>query len=197
MIVWVPNGRSTFDRKGGDVHVDHVAAQVGLAVPDLVEDREAGDDLTLARHQQVRMSNSRADRAISVSSRATRRDPGRRPGRRPSIGTLDSVSAAAAVQGPQPGEQLVEVERLGEVVVGAGIEAGDPVAHGRRARSASSTGVRHAEAAQPAAHRHPVETGQHPVDEQHVEAGDGSAGRRRGERRVAVVVDWTRPSRPR
>src|SRR4051794_24349465 len=37
----------------GDVHVDDVAAQVGLAVPDLVEDLLPGDDATRALREQV------------------------------------------------------------------------------------------------------------------------------------------------
>src|SRR5207248_1354016 len=37
------------------------------------------------------------------------------------------VRAAAAQQGPEPGEDLLDVEGLDHVVVGAGVEAGDTV----------------------------------------------------------------------
>ena len=51
---------------------------------------------------------------------------------------LVGVVRRRAVQRPQPREQLVEVERLVEVVVGAGVEPGDAVAAPRCGRSASA-----------------------------------------------------------
>ena len=47
---------------------------------------------------------------------------------------LDLVPAAD--QGPQPGQQLLQLERLGQVVVGPGVEALDLVLERRRGRSA-------------------------------------------------------------
>jgi hypothetical protein len=41
-----------------------------------------------------------------------------------------AVTVAAAGQGSQPSRQLGEVERLDQVVVGAGVKAGDPVGDG-------------------------------------------------------------------
>ena len=47
-------------------------------------------------------------------------------------GGLPGRSTDAAERGPEPGEQLVHAERLGDVVVGAGIERGDLVLFARR-----------------------------------------------------------------
>ena len=119
---------------GGEVDVDDVAAQVGLAVPHLVEDGEARDHRAGPGGQQVQhveLPGGQLDLRRRRGARGARR--GRRPGRRPSTGDPVVVRAPAA-QRPQPGEQLVEVERLGQVVVGAGVEAGDAVAAPRRGR---------------------------------------------------------------
>ena len=49
-----------------------------------------------------------------------------------------SLGRRAPQQRAQPREQLLERERLGQVVVGAGVEAGDAVGRPGRARSASA-----------------------------------------------------------
>ena len=60
-----------------------------------------------------------------------------------------ATGVAPAQRGPQPGEQLVHAERLGDVVVGAGVERGDLVGlgladrqHDDRARASSPAGRR-------------------------------------------------------
>ena len=53
-MVAFPNGLSTLPRSVASVDIDNVAAQVGVAVPHLVEDRVAVDHLPGAAHEQQR-----------------------------------------------------------------------------------------------------------------------------------------------
>ena len=69
----------------------------------------------------------------------------------------------AAHEGTQAGDDLLETERLGHVVVATGGEAGDAVLHGilgREEEDGHGGGV----GAHPAHHLEPVEVGQHHVE---------------------------------
>ena len=81
--------------------------------------------------------------------------------------TGPSTAARAALERADAGEQLAEVERLDEVVVGAGVEAADPVGRGvpggqheQRGRAAVAAGPGHDVDALGAGHP--------PVDDRHV-----------------------------
>jgi hypothetical protein len=80
---------------------------------------------------------------------------------------------AAPLQGAQPGEEFVERERLGEVVVGAGVQAGDAIgdlaAGGQHEHRDPVPG-----SPQPLADGDTVQAGQHHVEHDRVE----TAGRR-------------------
>ena len=89
------------------------------------------------------------------------------------------VGSGAAQQGAHPGEQLVELERLGQVVVGAGIEPGDTIGRlgARREhqdRQAVALGTQHP------AHREPVDVGHHHVEDRRVGMLLLDHGQRRG-----------------
>ena len=99
-----------------------------------------------------------------------------------SVTTTASSSAGvgAAQRGPQPGEQLVHPERLGHVVVGAGVERRDLV---RLRVARRQHDDRHAlHAAQPADHVDAVDAGQPEVEDDDV----GMVARREIERLLAV-----------
>ena len=84
-----------------------------------------------------------------------------------------------AQRGPEPGEELVHPERLGDVVVGAGVERGDLVLLASRADSTTIGTV--APAAQAADHLDAVDAGQPEVEHDHV----GMVARRELERLLA------------
>lgn len=89
--------------------------------------------------------------------------------------------AAAAQQGAQPGLQLVEVEGLGQVVVGTGVQAQHPVAHGA-ARSQDEHGRAQALAARTLQHLQAVQAGQAQI--QHHGVGLAHQPLRQGRRAV-------------
>jgi hypothetical protein len=92
----------------------------------------------------------------------------------------------AAQQRPEPGKQLVEGERLGEVVVGAGVEALDPVAHGVTCGEHQDRQVV-AGGAQGPGRLDAVEARHHHVDDQRVGGASGDGGE--GLRAVAGQAD--------
>jgi hypothetical protein len=77
---------------------------------------------------------------------------------------VDHRAARAAFQHPQPGEQLVQVERLGEIVVGAGIQPADALQR-RVARAQHEYRRGDTRFARPAQHFHAVEPRQPEVED--------------------------------
>jgi len=109
------------------VHVDRVRGErVDLVGPYVLRDLAAFRDGRREPHQRLEDAQLRrgqrqpaaAERDLAggrVALQVADHQPGREHVRRP------------ALQRPQPGEQLVEDERLDQVVVGAGVQAGHPV----------------------------------------------------------------------
>jgi hypothetical protein len=64
---------------------------------------------------------------MNVSSSANSLPGGRVQAQRPDLQDGGALRQAPAGERPQPREQLGEGERLGQVVVGAAVQAGDPV----------------------------------------------------------------------
>ena len=93
---------------------------------------------TRARTASTSAPSSSRDRPASPTSSA--------PPRHVQHGGVVEVPAQ---QGPQPGQQLVDVERLAEVVLGAGVEPLDPVARVCRSADSTSVGCHAPAAAQP------------------------------------------------
>ena len=77
------------------------------------------------------------------------------------------VDGAAPQQRAEPGQQLLERERLGQVVVGPGVEPGDPVRDGV-ARGEHEDRQLVAGLAHPPAHLEPVQPGHHHVEHHRV-----------------------------
>ena len=111
--------------------------------------------------------NSRGCRVISWPARLTACDS-RSSSRSPTaVDGLDLLGAGAAVQHLDAGQQLGEGVGLGQIVVAAGAQAGDPVVdlaergqdqHRRRVAARPQAGDQ----------RQPVAARQHAVDDQHV-----------------------------
>jgi hypothetical protein len=80
---------------------------------------------------------------------------------------------------PEPGQQLLHGERLDHVVVGAGVETGDPFAD-RSARGEEDDGHVDAVAAQRPAHLDAVHPGQHHIQQDRVQARVTSRGQSGG-----------------
>ena len=103
------------------------------------------------------------------------------------------LSSAATVRAPQqraqPGDDLLEAERLGDVVVAAGGQPGDAVLDGVPGGEEQHRHVR-VVAAQPAQHLEAVEVGQHHVEH------DGVGPNSRAERTAASPLAAVRTSQP-
>ena len=109
-----------------DVHVDDVAAQVGVAIPHFIQNRVPADDLAGALHQEKE--------DVELASREIDEDvPSLRP---PGDGVEQQIAStlrngksgmAAAMQGTKPGKELIELERLRKKVIGPHVQALDTV----------------------------------------------------------------------
>ena len=160
--------------------VDHVAAEVGVAVPHLVEDGVAAHDLSGSLHEQqqdVELAGGQLDlgpRTLDTSSHGVDEEI---------TGTLRhrEPGVATTVQRSQPRQQFLEIERFRQVVVCAGVEAVDAIADGG-SRGQEQDRYPVAVRAQGGDHGGPLEQRQHPVEKQDVEL----AGAGRGERSRAV-----------
>ena len=158
------------------MHVYGIAAQIGVATPDLLEDgvpRHHLTDTLYEKEQDVELAPREVD-ARPCSSRRSRR--------RVHHKVADLVdrgpAGTAPVQRPDPGQKLVELERLGQVVVGSRIETLDTVCDlsPRREQEHGDVPTGAAQRSHDLGARH---TGQHPIEQHHVVL----AGRGRGESR--------------
>jgi hypothetical protein len=122
-----------------------------------------------------RRANSVAVKGISCPWRRTSRVAGFKV-RSPTLRTQGRSRPPSPGQRAHPGQQLGERERLDEIIVGAGIEAGHPVVDGV-ARRQEQDRRRHATPAQVAQQRQSIELGQQQVEKDDVVA--------RGQRMVA------------
>jgi hypothetical protein len=133
-----------------------------------VKDFVAGEDVLGAlaqQRQQARLGRRQRDALAAAAVQCARLgDEGPVPEVTPA-----SLGMVPADERAQACEQLVEVERLDEVVVGAAVEAVDPVRDGAESRQ-----QQHRRGEAGGAHRlhdlHPVEPRQTPVDDQDIEA---------------------------
>ena len=152
-----------------DVHVDHVVERrrPRRFLPDVTRQRLARHDLALVAHQefeQLELTNGQVDRPATAQHLA--RDQihlevaDREPRR--------IRHAAAAHQRTDAGEQFGEGERLDEVVVRAGVEAGHAVLQ-RVARGEDEHRRLHAALAQRAQDLKAVAPRQRQVEQHHVE----------------------------
>ena len=104
-----------------------------MVAPDLVEQRLAGDDQPLVAHQvleQLELAGRELDVALAAEDLAG-------VGIEAQVANHEEGAAARrapAQQGSQAGQQLVALEGLDEVVVGAGVEPGDAGLDARRGR---------------------------------------------------------------
>ena len=138
----------------------------------------------MSRNSSSRLNSVRVsvDRALAAQDLA--RAGVERAGRRTQLRRRRRL---AAQERSQPGQQLLERERLHEVVVGARVETGDAVADGAAGRQHQDRDAV-AVGAEPSRNLEPVDAGQH-----HVEDRAASGGRvREAAKRLA-----RRPRRPR
>lgn len=115
------------------MHIHHVAPGVEVHVPHFLQERRSADDFSGMKHEvleELELLGSQVEYAI-----ADRDDmPQTIQSHRAAAQHVEPLGAAAPGERADPGQQLVELERLGEVVVGSGIEPADHVLH-RIARS--------------------------------------------------------------
>jgi hypothetical protein len=126
----------------------------------------AGQDLARMAHEVLEegeLARRQVDRA-PVAHHAPRRGVELQVADPKDRGALGGPAAHERAQARQ---QLGERERLGQVVVGAGVEPRDPVGH-RVARREHENGAPSAGLAQPAADLEAVDVGQHQVENDRV-----------------------------
>src|SRR3954469_2504875 len=108
----------------GDEDLDRVRRRERVVAPDLLEEALARHDDALVAHEvleQLELALGELDGAVAARDLVRVRVQGE-------VGDDERRAAArrsAAQQGAQAGEQLLALERLDEVVVGAGVEALD------------------------------------------------------------------------
>ena len=136
-------------------------------------------------------SNSVEESDIGVPSRLTSRlaASSRKIADLEGLGGRRGQMAGAAQQPAQSGDQFLEAERLGHVVVGARGEAGDPVHH-RIARGEEQRGRVGVGFADPLQDPQAVHVGKHDVEDQHV----GADLVELGQRLASVVGDLDVPA---
>ena len=171
-------------------HFDRLVVHVGFAGKDQLEQpllrhrvaglgQQGAQQRGLARRQLHRLAVP-VDRAAARRRSAGRRTPGPSPVRR--------AATAPPCQGAHARFQLVEVERLGQVVVGAGVEAEDAVAH-RAARGEDQhrrvAARARAPAPAPAGRRSPAGSGRAPPRRARWPASGRARARRRRRSRPA------------
>ena len=149
-----------------DVHVDDVGEGVELVVPRVVEDPVAAEDLVRVQQeepQQAELLGAQHEQLAAVPGHPRRRVEAERPQRQ------DGRQRALrpAQKRADARQQFFEGERLDQVVVGAGVQAGHLVRR-RVPRRQHEHGQGHALLTQLPAEREPVHAREHDVEDQEV-----------------------------
>jgi hypothetical protein len=120
-----------------DIHLEGVARGREVETPHLLEDAAAGEHRRGLAISISSRANSVRVRLMDRLPRCTSRVTGSSV-RSENVITAESPDrrGRAAQQRPHPGQQLLERERLRQVVVGAGVQAGHPL--GDRVRAVST-----------------------------------------------------------
>src|SRR5271157_1995627 len=154
-----------------DVHVDHIRERIEVLVPDVLPDLLAAHHPALVEHQKLHQRVFLGGQAHGL--------PGARDGMaggvQGEVGDprhLRPQAGGPPQQGPQPSQQFLEIERLGEIVVGPGIEAFHAVVHSA-ARGQHEDGRAKPRAAKFPAHGVAVLHRQHDVENHDVVLVDG------------------------
>ena len=149
----------------GDVELHHVGLAAEVVVPDPVEDLGLAEHAAWVAHQeaqQLELGRGQTDllaapaHLVAVLVEHEVADVQRRL-------ALRLARPGTSHQRSQPGHDLLQRERLGDVVVAARGEAGDAVLDGV-AGGQEEHGYVGLVATQPAEHLHAVEVGQHHVE---------------------------------
>ena len=161
-----------------DVRVERLGRAEPLGVPDLAHDPLAGHDASgIADQQRQQVELLRAQRElVAVAPRPARADIDRHRARPQRLRLRHRrVLGHPAQVGAHAGQQLREPERLDEVVVGAGVEAGDDVELlvARREDQDRQLGSR---AAQSPADLDAVDVRQAEIEDHEVHGGVGGGG---------------------
>ncbi len=173
------------------MHVERLRRPEPVRVPHLVHDLFASDDLARPGHQhaqQIELLRGELDRLAAL---VTVRDDGSSDERADVSGPRHERRAGAppALDRTDARDELAGRERLDDVVVGAELEADDPVdllAASGQHDDRHVRGLAHLPAEVP-----PVTVGQHHVEQDHV--GLGSLARRL---RASAIVPTTSASNP-
>jgi hypothetical protein len=119
------------------------------------------------RLQQRRLARRELQHLVAPVDGAALAVPAQPPSRNSGGRRTAAAGAAPPVQGAQPGLEFVEVEGLGQVVVGAGVQADDAVAD-RAARGEDQHRRGQAAPARLLQHQQAVHAGQGEVEHHHV-----------------------------
>jgi hypothetical protein len=152
-----------------DVHVERIGARAEVVAPDALEDDRARQHLPGIPQEQLEQRELGArelDRRVAAPDLA-RSEVELEVGEPQSRVRGLVVARRAPEQRAQPSEELRQGERLGEIVVRAGIEAGDTAVH-LRARREHQHGHRVGAGAQPAADLEAVDPGHQHIQDDRV-----------------------------
>ena len=153
-------------RSHADVHVERLRRAPPVLVPDAAISSSRRTTAPASRTSTARRSNSFG----ASSTRGRRATPAAPPGRRarPRLGRPVAVRAPAAQQRPHARGEVGERERLGDVVVGAGVEP-EHLVELRAARGEHEHRRPRLALVQPAADLDPVDAGQAEVEHDDLE----------------------------
>src|SRR5215210_380225 len=104
-----------------DVHLDDVGVPFEVVVPHVLEDRGLRHDLALAPEEELEKSHL-ARREVDLDLSSPRSPSARVESEIPGLQDGGSLSRTAADERPQPSEKDDERERLGHIVIGAGVQ---------------------------------------------------------------------------
>lgn len=167
---WLPVGVDLLPQIG-DIQVDNAGAACEVVVPNPIQDLGTAQCSSGIAHQESKQFElGRGERDRRTVAGYLPAGPVERKVSDPECLIGGPFQMAGAAQQPaQPGDQLLEAERLCHVVVGARGQTGDPVHHGI-ARGEEQRGCVDVGFSDPSQDFQPVHIGKHDVEDQHIGA---------------------------